>query len=44
MTNPIAIILGVIILIIGMGTLIYVPMARLINIPGDDRIKAYGAK
>jgi choline-glycine betaine transporter len=43
MVNLIATLVGIIICIIGMGPLIYPPLAHLINIPGDDRLKALAA-
>jgi len=43
MINIIAIIIGIIVLLIGLGTIIYPSLARLINFPGDDRIKGFAA-
>jgi len=43
MINIIAILLGIIVVLIGIGTIVYPPLARLINFPGDDRIKGFAA-
>ena len=40
MTNLIAVLIGSIIGIVGIGSLLYPPLTRLINFPGNERLKA----
>ena len=43
MTNLIAVLIGSIIGIVGIGSLLYPPLTRLINFPGNERLKALTA-